>query len=83
MEFREGIGVLKGREEKAGQGKEEEDGKMFKEGGVRIGAGRKLARRKEDGNWEGKGNRKKKYTHEILFRWTWLLPHTARVSFRP
>lgn len=78
------MGVLKGKEEKAGQGKERERRKIFREGGVRIGLGRKLGRRKgKMGNGKG-GAKEEKYAHKVFVQMDLTYnPHTARISFKP
>lgn len=84
MGFSQGVGVLKGKEEKAGQGKERERRKIFREGGVRTGPGRKLGRRKgKMGNGKG-GAKEEKCTHKVFVQMDLPYnPHTARISFKP
>lgn len=80
------MGVLKGKEEKAGQEEarnEKEDGKMFREGGVRIGSGRQLGRKGKMGNRKGGAKETKSIPIRFLFRCICLYnPCTARILFK-
>lgn len=79
------MGVLKGKEEKAGQeeARNEKDGKMFREGGVRIGSGKQLGRKGKMGYRKGGAKETKSIPIRFLFKCVCLYnPCTARILFK-